>query len=70
VAIRGYFWSARRKALLRIGLTPAAEVLDLKERFRCRRYRAKERAVVSINQWDRKHEGGSSELVPAVPPPR
>src|SRR5215470_960514 len=42
---------------------PVAEVLDLKERFRCRRYHAKERAVVSINRWDRKNAGGSAQFV-------
>jgi hypothetical protein len=37
-------------ALLRVGLSPAAKVLDLKGRFRCRGCGAKGRAVVSI-KW-------------------
>jgi hypothetical protein len=37
-------------ALVRVGLTPAAKVLDLKGRFRCRGCGAKGRAVVSI-KW-------------------
>jgi len=42
-------------ALLRAGLSPAAKVLDLKGRFRCRGCGGKGRAVVSI-KW-RRHEG-------------
>jgi hypothetical protein len=37
------------EALLRVGLSPAAKVLDLKEQFRCRGCGAKGRAVVSIS---------------------
>jgi hypothetical protein len=36
------------EALLRIGLSPAAKVLDLKGRLRCRGCERKGRAVVSI----------------------
>jgi hypothetical protein len=38
------------EALLRVGLSPAAKVLDLKGRLRCRACRSKGRAVVSI-KW-------------------
>jgi hypothetical protein len=38
------------EALIRVGLSPAAKVLDLKGRFRCRRCGRKGRAVVSI-KW-------------------
>ena len=38
------------EALLRFGLSPAAKVLDRKERLRCRRCERKGRAVVSI-KW-------------------
>jgi hypothetical protein len=38
------------EALLRIGLSPAAKVLDLKGRLRCRGCGRKGRAVVSI-KW-------------------
>jgi hypothetical protein len=37
-------------ALLRVGLSPAAKVLDLKERLRCRGCGRKGRTVVSI-KW-------------------
>jgi hypothetical protein len=37
-------------ALLRVGLSPAAKVLDLKARLRCRGCGAKGRAVVSIKR--------------------
>ena len=37
-------------ALLRVGLSPAAKVLDLKDRLRCRGCGRKGRAVVSI-KW-------------------
>jgi hypothetical protein len=36
------------EALLRVGLSPAAKLLDLKGRFRCRGCGRKERAVVSV----------------------
>jgi len=36
--------------LLKVGLSPAAKVLDLKGRFRCRRCGRRGRAVVSI-RW-------------------
>ena len=39
-----------REALLRVGLSPAAKLLDLKGRLRCRGCGRKERAVVSI-KW-------------------
>jgi hypothetical protein len=39
-------------ALLRVGLSPAAKVLDLKERLRCRGCGRRARAVVSI-KWRR-----------------
>jgi hypothetical protein len=38
------------EALLRVGLSPAAKVLDLKGRLRCRGCGRKGRAVVSI-EW-------------------
>ena len=38
------------EALLRVGLSPAAKVLDLKGRLRCRGCGRKGRAVVSI-KW-------------------
>jgi hypothetical protein len=38
------------EALLRVGLSPAAKLLDLKGRLRCRGCGRKERAVVSI-KW-------------------
>jgi len=38
------------EALLRVGLSPAAKVLDLQGRFRCRGCGRKGRAVVSI-KW-------------------
>ena len=38
------------EALLRVGLSPTAKVLDLKGRLRCRGCGRKERAVVSI-KW-------------------
>ena len=38
------------EALLRVGLSRAAKVLDLKGRFRCRGCGSKERAVVSV-KW-------------------
>jgi hypothetical protein len=38
------------EALLRVGLSPAAKILDLKGRFRCRGCGKKGRAVVSI-KW-------------------
>jgi hypothetical protein len=38
------------EALLRLGLSPAAKVLDLKDRLRCRGCGRKGRAVVSI-KW-------------------
>ena len=38
------------EALLRVGLSPAAKVPDLKGRFPCRGYGRKGRAVVSI-KW-------------------
>jgi hypothetical protein len=41
------------EALLRLGLSPAAKVLDLKLRFRCRGCGARARAVVSI-KWGRQ----------------
>jgi hypothetical protein len=40
------------EALLSLGLSAAAKVLDLKERLRCRGCGAKGRAVVSI-RWRR-----------------
>jgi hypothetical protein len=39
--------------LLRLGLTPQVEVLDLKERVRCRGCGATARAVVSV-KWARQ----------------
>ena len=41
------------EALLRVGLSPAAKLLDLKGRLRCRGCGRKERAVVSI-KWRRQ----------------
>jgi len=38
------------EGLERLGLSPAAKVLDLKDRLRCRRCGRKRRAVVSI-KW-------------------
>jgi ribosomal protein S27E len=38
------------EALLRVGLSPAAKILDLKDRLRCRGCGRKGRAVVSI-KW-------------------
>jgi hypothetical protein len=38
------------EALLRVGLSPAAKVLDLRGRLRCRGCRRKGRAVVSV-KW-------------------
>ena len=38
------------EALLRVGLDPAAKVLDLKARLRCRGWGRKGRAVVSV-RW-------------------
>jgi hypothetical protein len=38
------------EALLRVGLSPAAKILDLKVRLRCRGWGSKRRAVVSI-KW-------------------
>jgi hypothetical protein len=38
------------EALLRVGLSPAAKVLDLKERLRCRGCGRKGRAIVSV-KW-------------------
>jgi ribosomal protein S27E len=38
------------EALLRIGLSPAAKVLDLKQRLRCRQCGRKGRAVISV-KW-------------------
>jgi ribosomal protein S27E len=42
------------EALLRVGLSPAAKVLDLKGRLRCRGCGRKGRAVVSIKWAHRK----------------
>src|SRR5271166_5368706 len=44
------------EALLRAGLTPAAKVLDLKGRLRCRGCGRKGRAVVSISGGGRARE--------------
>jgi hypothetical protein len=51
------YFAARRQvalltpeALLRVGLSPAAKVLDLRGRLRCRGCRRKGRAVVSV-KW-------------------
>ena len=38
------------EALLRVGLSPAAKLLDVKGRLRCRGCRRKGRAVVSV-KW-------------------
>jgi hypothetical protein len=46
---------ADAEALLRVGLNPAAKVLDLKGRLRCRGCGRKGRAVVSI-KW--RGQGG------------
>jgi hypothetical protein len=43
------------EALMRLGLSPAAKVLDLKERLRCRGCGRKKRAVVGI-KW--RGQGG------------
>ena len=52
-------------ALLRAGLNPAAKVLDLKGRFRCRGCGRKGRAVVSI-RW--RGAGGVSGASPDTGP--
>jgi hypothetical protein len=49
------------EALLRAGLRPAAKVLDLKGRFRCRGCGRKGRAVVSI-KWRGQGAGAQPEI--------
>ena len=45
------------EALLRLGPSPAAKVLDLKDRLRCHGCGRKGRAVVSIKWWGRARKG-------------
>jgi hypothetical protein len=53
------------EVLLRVGLSPAAKVLDLKGQFRCRGCGRKGRAVVAIKAGARRMRMASPLLVVA-----